>query len=251
MRRGGAPRGAAGRARRPRTLLLDLDGTLLDVDMPAFLDGFFALAADRLAAPARRRETEDAMIEAARGMFASRDPARTLDLVFLEALADAVGSGAEQLRAGLAAFHAGELEQMAPLVRPVPAAAPLLERAAALGCELVLATNPVFFRDAIRARVRWAGLDERSFAFITAAESMHAAKPRPEYYTEVLLLAGREPAACLMVGDDRRMDLAAAAAGIPTWLAVREGDDGGPVAGADFVGTLEELTDWLERTPER
>ena len=78
-------------APRFTTLLLDLDGTLLDVEMRSFLEAFFPLAAARFGGPAERRRISQAMGEAARAMMEARDGARTVDLVFLETFAAAVG----------------------------------------------------------------------------------------------------------------------------------------------------------------
>jgi FMN phosphatase YigB (HAD superfamily) len=213
--------------------------------MAAFLEGFFTLAARRFGAPGETRRVAGAMHAAARVMFGHCERGRTLDEVFLAAFAPAVGLPAEEVRARLASFFREEYGRMRRLVRPVPAARPLLEHALGLGLELVLATNPVFFLEAILGRVRWAGLEGIPFALVTGAELMHAAKPRPEYYEQVLALAGRSAAECLMVGDDPRMDMAARTAGIGTWLAVRGGGDRPGAEVADRAGTLDELAAWL------
>jgi hypothetical protein len=58
---------------------------------------------------------------------------------------------------------------MSRLVRPVPGARALPIALSGSATELVLATNPVFFLGAIRARMRWAGLDGVPFALVTGA----------------------------------------------------------------------------------
>lgn len=230
---------------RYQTLLLDLDGTLLDVDMPGFLAAFFPLAAARFGGPGESDRIAEAMALAARAMMTAADGARTLDLIFLDAFAPAVGRTPEQVRASLDEFHRGEFERMRRLVRPVPAARPLVERALALGCELVLATNPVFFLGAIRARQRWAGLGDVPFALVTGAELMNWTKPRAGYYRQLLSMIGRRPEQCLMAGDDPRMDMAAKEAGIATWLVEHDGPTTRDAPLADRRGTLDGLAAWL------
>jgi FMN phosphatase YigB (HAD superfamily) len=233
-------------APRFTTLLLDLDGTLLDVEMQSFLEAFFPLAAARFGGPGEARRISQALAAAAREMLTASDGARTVDLLFLESFAPAVGRTPDQVRATLSAFYRAEFERMRRLVRPIPGARAFVERALGLGCELVLATNPVFFLEAIGARVRWAGLADVPFALVTGAELMHWTKPHPGYYRQILQLTGRRAGQCLMAGDDPRMDMAAKQAGIATWLVEHDGEARRPAPLADRRGTLAQLADWLE-----
>jgi len=228
------------------TLLLDLDGTLLDVEMRGFLEAFFPLAAARFGGPGETRRISEAMMAAARAMMEARDGARTVDLVFLESLAPEIGRAPAEVRAEFAAFYREEFERLHRLVRPLPGARAFVVGALGLGCELVLATNPVFFLDPIRARLRWAGLDDVPFALVTGAELMFWTKPHRGYYRQILAMIGRRPEECLMVGDDPRMDMAAKDAGIATWLAVGDEDAPREAPLADHRGTLGRLATWLQ-----
>ncbi len=233
------------RSLRFTTLLLDLDGTLLDVEMRSFLDAFFALAAARFGSPGEARRVSQAMGEAARAMMAARDGARTVDLVFLESFASAVGCTPAEARARFAACYREEFERLQRFVRPIPGARAFVDEALGLGFELVLATNPLFFLDPIRARMRWAGLADVPFALVTSAELMFWTKPHASYYRQILAMTGRRPEQCLMVGDDPRMDMAAKDAGIATWLAEREEAAPRFAPLADHQGTLGQLAAWL------
>lgn len=230
------------------TLLLDLDGTLLDVEMRGFLEAFFPLAAARFGGPGETRRISQAMEDAARAMMAARDGTRTVDLVFLETFAPAVGYTSAAVRTTFAAFYREEFERLHQLVRPLPGARAFVVGALSLGCELVLATNPVFFLDPIRARLRWASLADVPFVMVTGAELMFWTKPHAGYYRQILALTGRRPEQCLMVGDDPRMDMAAKNVGISTWLAERKGGALQDAPLADHRGTLEDLAAWLQET---
>ena len=230
---------------RYSTLLLDLDGTLLDVDMRGFLEAFFPLAAARFGSSGETHRITQAMAQAAQAMMQARDGARTVDLVFLESFAAAVARTPAEVRTTFAAFYREEFERLHRLVRPLPGARAFVDGALGMGCELVLATNPVFFLDPIRARVRWAGLTDVPFALVTSAELMSWTKPHAGYYRQILAMTGRRPEECLMVGDDPRMDMAAKEVGIATWLATDAGD-APAVPLADRRGTLAELAEWLK-----
>lgn len=226
---------------RFRTLLLDLDGTLLDIEISAFLEAYLPLAASRFGGPAEEPRLVRALGAAARAMALARAGERTVDHVFLEAFAPAAGLAPEAVRAVFEEFHRDEFERLRGLTRPVPGARALVERALARGVELVVATNPLFFDAAIRARIRWAGLDDVPFSLVTSAEVMRWAKPHAGYFAQVLALAGRRAPECLMVGDDPVMDMAAAREGIATWLAVRRGEAPREAPLAGERGTLQKL----------
>ncbi|HWR98090.1 MAG TPA: HAD family hydrolase [Candidatus Methanoperedens sp.] len=232
-------------APRYGALLLDLDGTLLDVEMSGFLEAFFPLAASRFGGPRELPRITRALGAAARAMSLAGDGARTVDLIFLETFAPAVGFTADQARAVFEDFYREEFERLRRLARPAPGARALVDRALALGIELVLATNPVFFDAAIRARVRWAGLDDVPFTLVTGAELMRWTKPHVGYFAQILALTGRRAEECLMVGDDPVMDMAAGRAGIATWLAERRGEAPREAPLADERGTLMQLANRL------
>ncbi|WDU84155.1 HAD family hydrolase [Caloramator sp. Dgby_cultured_2] len=61
------------------------------------------------------------------------------------------------------------------------------------GYDLVVATNAIFPKEAIIERLRWAGLDERDFIFITSFEVMHYCKPNIKYYEEILGIINKNP----------------------------------------------------------
>jgi FMN phosphatase YigB (HAD superfamily) len=228
------------------TLLFDLDGTLLDIDMPAFLKAYFSLAGRRFVGPPELPRITPALAAAARKMGAYRAGTTTLDRVFLEAFSPAVKRLPIEVRGIFTEFHRAEFEQLRHLTAPRPAARPLLEMALAFGYELAIATNPVFFLEAIRSRIRWAGLEGIPFTLVTSAEIMRCAKPHREYFTQTLRLLGRRAEECLMIGDSPGMDLPGGLLGIGTWLVIPEPEECLAVAGADFRGTLEELAGWLD-----
>jgi len=215
----------------------------LDVEMSSFLEAFFPLVASLFGPPREGARIARALGAAARAMALAADGARTVDLVFLESLAPAVGLTPDQTRAVLEDFHRDEFEQLARLARPAAGARDLVDRALAAGVELVLATNPVFFDAAIRARVRWAGLADVPFTLVTGAEIMRWTKPHAGYYAQILELTGRRPEECLMAGDDPGMDMAARRAGIATWLVERPGEVPREAPLADERGSLEQLAE--------
>jgi FMN phosphatase YigB (HAD superfamily) len=84
--------------------------------------------------------------------------------------------------------------------------------------DLTLATNPVWPREIVEMRVKWAGIDPSLFGIITRASTMHAVKPHPEYYREILEQQKLSANDCLLIGDDVKMDLPATEVGIRVFI---------------------------------
>ncbi len=237
---------ASSRSRSPfGALLLDLDGTLLDVRMSDFLEGYFPLLAPRFGAEGDLEGFRNSLLTAVRAMMHHRSGEMTLEEVFLLSFSPAAGMPAEAVRETFREFYLQEFESLRARTRPRPEARPLVERALGLGYDLALATNPVFFHEAIAARLRWAGLADVPFAFISAAENMHACKPHPEYFLEVAAHMGRRPGECIMVGDDPVKDLPASRVGITTFYSPMPGERRRP-GSAGRTGSLADLLRWLE-----
>lgn len=227
------------------TLLLDLDGTLLDIDMMAFLRRYFALLAPRFPTAGSGERFRHLMLGAVRRMMDNLDPALRLDGIFLEEIAEGLGEEPDAVREKFRSSHLESLHDLRPLTRAVPAAEALVDGALRLGYRLVLATNPVFFHEAIAERLHWAGLRESDFAFISSSENMHFCKPHREYFAEVLSRSGTAAGRAVMVGNDPDKDMPAAAAGLGTFLVHlhRPADWDG---GAERKGPLEDVLSWIK-----
>ena len=115
------------------------------------------------------------------------------------------------------------------------------------GRKVVLATNPVFPKNAQETRLSWIGLSADDFELITDYESDRFTKPNPQYYLSICDCIGIAPEECLMVGNDVCEDMMGASkAGLSCFLVtdyVIESDKfewGGP------SGDFEELLKYLE-----
>ena len=86
---------------------------------------------------------------------------------------------------------------------------------------MVLATNPVWPQEIVELRLKWAGVDPAMFGSVTHVRRMHACKPDVEYYQEILEQEKLDPANCLLIGDDLKMDLPATRAGIRVFIVGR------------------------------
>ena len=83
---------------------------------------------------------------------------------------------------------------------------------------LTLATNPMWSADIVHMRMRWGGINPDYFRSITTIDRMHACKPMPEYYQELMAQEKFEPKDCLLIGNERKMDLPATKVGVAVFL---------------------------------
>ena len=91
-------------------------------------------------------------------------------------------------------------------------------------------------------RIRWAGLDAADFEEITTYETCRYSKPSVGYFQEILERNHLKPERCLMVGNDRREDLAAGELGVKTYLVTQCVEHGEEPGRADYEGAnLEQL----------
>jgi HAD superfamily hydrolase (TIGR01549 family) len=153
----------------------------------------------------------------------------------------------ETLLPVLDAFYAHEFEDLRVHTQADPWARPLVELAFRRGYQVAVATQPMFPRTAILARLRWANVDADDFpyAYITSYEVMGACKPHPHYFRTLLERLGRAPQECLMVGDSLDSDMPARAQGLRTFWVNRRNPQAEPGL-ADVQGSLSDLYRLIE-----
>jgi FMN phosphatase YigB (HAD superfamily) len=152
-------------------------------------------------------------------MIADTDPAVTNAEVFATHFFPRVGLTTEQLMPVFDGFYRKRFPALRAACPGLPGIArTVVQTAVDLGYEIVLAGNPLFPEAAIQERMRWVQIDDLPRRLVTTYETMHACKPQPAYYREVLSRIGRQPAECLMVGNDVDEDGAAARVGVPVFF---------------------------------
>jgi len=227
------------------TLLFDLDDTLLGNDMGTFLPAYFGrLGAAFAATPGSERLVPE-MLSATQAMMANQDPERRLIDVFADCFSQGTAWSRADWEPRFEQFYAGGYRDLRTVTTPRPEARQVLEWAIARGYQVAIATNPLFPSAAMNERLRWAGLDNLPFALVTSVDSSHFAKPRPEFYAEVLARLGRKPEQALMIGNDWDNDIVPAAAlGMITYWVTPNGAAGGGSRTAASRGL-----DWVEARP--
>lgn len=221
------------------------------MDMDEFLSQYFKAIAykfSELIPPDLMRES---ILHATSAMVKNNNPAQTNQEVFMEHFMPRVSHFSQDLLSIFNSFYSYEFRDLKAFARPDPAAKKVVDKLAGRGYRLVLATNPIFPREAILERMRWAGVESAPWELITSYEECHFCKPNPCYFNEILSKMQLSGEQALMVGNDTVQDLIASTLGIKTYLATDNLiDRGNSPWEPDFRGKLIELPACLENTPQ-
>ncbi len=230
------------------TLLLDLDDTLLNTNLEAFVPAYFQALAKELAPQIAPEIMIRALISGTRAMNESNDFSRTLEQVFDAEFYPLVKLPRNTLDPAIENFYDNVFPTLAELTSQKPEAKPFMDWAFAQGFRIAIATDPLLPRKATYHRLRWAGFEPEQFEIVSTFDHFHFSKTHPAYYAEILGRMGWPDGPVLMVGNDMERDIRPAEM---LGLATYHIDDGpaspsGPEAGAH--GNLSDLRRWLEST---
>lgn len=201
-----------------RTILFDLDGTLLPMDQDKFTKTYFGKLAETMAPLHEPEALINAVWGGTRAMI-KNDGSKTNEEVFWDFFTGVFGPAAREEEPLFADFYERRFGELQPLCGKEPAVGPLIRELAAAGYTLAVATNPVFPMTAQAQRLSWTGAAPAAFRMVTSYENSRFCKPNPAFFTDVVSALGASPEETLMVGNDVKEDMdAAGKAGLHVFL---------------------------------
>ena len=199
-------------------VFFDLDGTLLPMDLDPFLKGYFGALAKSADAwgydPVRLNKAVERSVSA----MCHHEPGILNSDVFWNRFGECMGEVTQRERDFFDEFYAKDFAAIGEGVAPDPAAARAVGALKAKGYKVYLTTMPLFPREGVEQRLRWAGVDPALFDRITCYDNSTATKPQMEYYEENVQHVGAAPERVLMVGNNTQEDLACTAIGMDAFL---------------------------------
>ena len=201
-----------------KTILFDLDGTLLPMDQDRFIGAYMkGLAQKAVPHGYDPKKFVDAVWMGTALMIQNDGKCRNEE-VFWKHFYSVFGKESAKDKPVFDDFYRNEFQQVSASCGYDPRAAKLIEKLKEKGFHLVLATNPLFPQMATHSRVRWAGMNPEEFDWITTYENASFCKPNIRYYEEIIGNLNLDPAQCLMVGNDVDEDMIAEKLGMRVFL---------------------------------
>ncbi len=191
------------------TIIFDLDGTLLPMNEERFQKAYFSLLYKK--AESLGYDGDD-MVKAVLSSTAAvlkNDGKETNESVFWKSFCEIYGSKAYNDKPLFEEFYGNEFNLARSSCGYDERASMTVDELRRRGYTLILATNPVFPRSAILARLKWAGVDASAFKRITTYENSSWCKPKIGYYEEILEKENLDGKKCMMIGNDAEEDMIA------------------------------------------
>jgi FMN phosphatase YigB (HAD superfamily) len=199
------------------TILFDLDGTLLPMDMKLFEKLYFGAMAETLEDLTGPKELISNIWASTNAMVKNLEY-RTNEEVFMEDFEKRIYGNLEAYKERFDKFYDDAFLKSKAAVVENKLIQESVKTLKEKGYKIVIATNPLFPLKAIHHRIRWAGFEPSEFEYITHYEKNHYCKPQLEYYEEILKDIDKEAYECMMVGNDVQEDLIAGKLGMKTYL---------------------------------
>lgn len=203
-----------------RAVFFDLDGTLLPLDMDAFMHGYMkAIRQNGFYQQISEEKGEEIFGRAIVAMIANDGRALNRD-VFFDVIAAESDADCHALITHMDKFYRNEFLQLKAATRADGYVKKTIQALKKKGYRLILATNPLFPPVATDTRISWAGLEPADFEYITYYDNARYCKPSPKYFEEILDHTGLKACECYIVGNDVRDDLSAVALGFEAFLVL-------------------------------
>ena len=231
------------------TILFDLDGTLLPMDLKHFEKLYFGAMAEAFSDLTGPKELVENIWASTLAMVKNLEH-RTNEDVFMEDFKKRIDVDLKRYKERFDSFYdEGFLK-----TRDSVAENKLIQRSVNIlkekGYRVVIATNPLFPAKAVYHRVRWAGFEPSDFDYITHYENSSYCKPQVQYYKEILDKINKTATECMMVGNDVQEDLVASEIGMKTFLIkdhiIHRTED---QIIADHIGEYEDFLKFVEELP--
>jgi len=230
-----------------KALLFDLDGTLLSMDSDKFAEHYVQMLIKAMIEATGDVKMKQLVLQGIDDMM--KNTTVTNKEAFFKCISAHSGISADEFEVLLAPFYKNTYPQLKDLYcsPPTSQAIQAVRIAKAKNIKTVLATNPLFPRGAVVARVEWAGLTEQDFDEITTFEDYCAAKPRKEYFLQILERMNLLPEECVFIGNDCSDDLSIGKLGVKTfWLTEFPINNKNITPQYTYSGKLDDLLKWIE-----
>lgn len=207
-----------------KTFLFDYDNTIVKMHEKAFSEEFFK-EMHKFFPEIEFNLFAKTSMESTRAMIES-DGTKLLSEVYEEKFNELIPDfPREKILSTIVNFYETEFIKLKKLITINKKVVSTIKKLLENGKEVVIATNPLLGLPAQKARLKWIGLEDHD-VLITSANEFNFAKPRVEYYQQIIDTLQRKPESMLMIGDRLTHDITPAkASGLKTFYIINNNSD--------------------------
>lgn len=201
-----------------KNVLLDLDGTLLNMNEKVFVKEYFSALGKKVATLGYDKDIFIENVWKGMSAMVANDGKRLNEEVFWATFSKAYGESVLKDKAALDSFYENDFDSVKEYANVSDVSRNVVKDLKSQGYKLVIASNPVFPLVAQKKRLIWAGVDPDDFTYITAYENSSFSKPNVMYYKEIMSKLDISPNESIMVGNDVNEDMVAKESGLNVYL---------------------------------
>lgn len=228
------------------TVLFDLDGTLLPFEQDDFIHSYFGRLIRKLIPLGFEKDSLLNGVLAGMNSMLHNDGTKTNEEAFWNTFEGLLHTDRNDLEHTFREFYTVEFDEVKEVVPTGINRRNLIEKLKSKGYQLILATNPLFPKEAMATRLSWIGLSFDDFSHVTTFDNSTYCKPNLEYYKNILTTINKEPKECVMIGNNTLEDMVAERLGMKVGLVTTNLENQNNYDVNQFInGTLEEVIDTL------
>ncbi len=201
-----------------KTILFDLDGTLLPLSMENFRKVYFPLLVKKGVEIGIDKDKMKQGVLGGLDAMVKNDGSVANETVFWRFFEQATGVSVESVKDTFDDFYNNEFLMLKDVCEYTEFSRKIIDVLKEKGYKLILATNPILPLSANINRMAFVGLKPDDFDYITSFENSTYCKPNPKYYEEIIEKNNLNPNECLMVGNNVLEDMIAEKLGVATYL---------------------------------
>lgn len=194
-----------------KTVLFDLDGTLLSMDNEVFIKYYFKLLIKKMAPYGYDpKELVENIMKATYTVVANDGSMTNHDRFFMsfnKLMAGKLHTTSDELEKIFEDFYNNEFDEAKCVIDRNDDIRRVIDMLRDNNIDIIIATAPVFPSVAVNKRLSWIGEDIGNFKYVSTYENSTYCKPNIKYYEEIINKNQLDKDSMLMVGNDLNDDI--------------------------------------------
>lgn len=194
-----------------KTVLFDLDGTLLSMDNELFIKYYFKLLLKKMVPYGYDpKELVENIMKATYAVVANDGSMTNHDrffMVFNKLMAGKLHTSSKELEKIFDDFYENEFDEAKCVIDRNDDVRKVIDLIRDNDIDIIIATAPVFPAVAVNKRLSWIGEDIKNFKYVSTYENSTYCKPDIKYYEEIIEKNQLDKGTMLMVGNDLNDDI--------------------------------------------